>query len=189
MPVFCQQSTWPAWPRPFASPSSYHLSSIHQATDWWWVGSTGLEHKGVSQGSLGLSSHKAGAKATWLLAVPRSLRENRKQRRAVTEAKTILIKALLRFLSACGLRSAHRSQLPSPGMRQVVRRSSCSEKTLSYLQTSERSLQPSPCSLPIVRDHISAVVRVWHKDEQKGCYWLVRGEKFPVQRRKKKILS
>lgn len=79
------------------------------------VGSMGLEHKAVSQASLGLSSHKARAKATWLLTVPRSLRENRKQRRAVSEAKKILIKELLWFLSACGLRSAHRSQPPSPG--------------------------------------------------------------------------
>lgn len=53
----------------------------------------GVEHKAVPQGSLGASSHKFRAKATWLLAVPRSLRENRKQRRVVSEAKKILIKA------------------------------------------------------------------------------------------------
>ena len=43
-------------------------------------GQLGQEHKAVPQGSLGLSSHKTRAKATWLLAVPRSLRQNRKQR-------------------------------------------------------------------------------------------------------------
>lgn len=134
-----------------------------------------MEHT-AGPGFPGTFLSKTRAKAAWLLAVPKSLRETSKQRRLVSEAKKNLMKALLRFLSACGLGSAPRSQPPGPGRTSMVRRSSCPEKTLSYLFPSEWPLQHSQ-RFPVVRDHISEAVKVWHK----GCHWPVREVSHPKE--------
>lgn len=169
---------------PLFSPS-FHASqfrSLGCSLGWAgrWARSTGRP-----QGSLGLSSHKARAGQHGCRQCQEASGRTGNKGGQFQRPRFWL---LLGFLSAHGLGQHTDLNLPVPA------ESGRSEKPLPWEDPKPSpefrvALATLPSSSPIVRDHISAVVKVWHKDEQKGCYWLVRGEKFPVQRRKKKILS
>lgn len=80
-------------------------------------GQPGQEQAAVPQGSPGLFLSQNQSKSNMATGSAKTPQGEQETERVVSEAKKILIKALLRFLSACGLRSAHRSQSLSPGRK------------------------------------------------------------------------